>query len=204
MSVTSGSINTRHGLGRKHLEVHTWITEETVSGSWTVPEGTLVGRQVRVIEGSPGLRVDPSPAYLIRGDCVYASFGETSWGPSSHQLTADFRNGLAVGYVSPDFCFPLTLQKKWGAPHGLPDWSVTRPEEAKDWEVVGSKTDDASAHAKGPAFRIVNISSYPGAGVTVDIWFEKGVGVVRLDQIHHGTVGEVRMQLVRFESAAKP
>jgi hypothetical protein len=52
-------------------------------------------------------------------------------------------------------------------------------------------------------FHITSISAYPGAGVTVDIWFEAGVGVVREDEIHHGTIGERRIRLLRFESAAR-
>jgi hypothetical protein len=147
--------------------------------------------------------VNPSPVYLIRGDCVYGNFGEADWDPSAHQLTASFREGLSVGYVSPDFCFPLTAHKKWGAPHGLPDWSVTRPEEAKDWEVVGIKVHDPSVPAEGTTFHIGNISSYPGSGITVDTWFEKGVGVVREDEIHSGTIGEMRTRLLRFEPASQ-
>ena len=34
----------------KKVEINRWKTEETIVGSWTVPEGTLVGRQVRVGE----------------------------------------------------------------------------------------------------------------------------------------------------------
>ena len=65
------------GEGHAHLEIHRGKTEETIIGSWTIPEGTLVGRQVRVVEGSPheGWRVNQSPAYLIRGDCFYAYWG---------------------------------------------------------------------------------------------------------------------------------
>jgi hypothetical protein len=68
------------GGGQAHPDVHTWKTEEITIGSWTVPEGTVVGRQVRVIEGapppdaalspSPTLTAAPSPAYLIRGECL--------------------------------------------------------------------------------------------------------------------------------------
>jgi hypothetical protein len=192
-----------HGEGRAHLEIHTWKTEETIVGSWVVPEGTLVARQVRVIEGSPRGRVDPNPAYLIRGDCLYAEYGETGWDPQTHQLTADFRKALDVGYVSPDFCFPLAVRKKWGAPHGLPDWGVTRPEEAKDWEVAGVKARDPSAPGGQKTFHVTSISGYPGAGITVDIRFTKGVGVIREEAIHHGTIGEERFRLLRFEPAAQ-
>lgn len=193
------------GEGHAHLDIHRWKTEETIIGSWTIPEGTLVGRQVRVVEGSPheGWRVNQSPAYLIRGDCFYAYYGEVGWDPSTNQFTPDFLKGLSVGYVSPDFCFPFVLHKTWGAPHGLPNWGVNRPEEAKDCEVAGIRARDPSAPDKKKTFHITNISSYPGAGMTVDIWFEKGVGIVRAEEIHHGTIGEDRTRLIRFEPASQ-
>ena len=147
--------------------------------------------------------MDPNPAYLIRGDCVYASYGEVGWDPSTHQLTPDFRKGLGIGYVSPDFCFPFAVYKTWGAPHGLPDWRVIRPEEAKDWEVTGIKARDPSAPGGQKTFHVTSISAYPGAGITVDIWFEKGVGVVREEEIHHGTIGEKRTRLLRLEPALR-
>jgi hypothetical protein len=183
------------GEGRGHLDVHSWKTEETITGSWNTPEGLLVAKHVRVIEGAPrrGWRVDPAPAYLLRGECLYA---HVRWDPSTHQLTPELREGLTT-YESPDFCFPLTIHKTWGAPHGLPDWAVTRPEDAKDWKVVGIEVRE-----KRRLFHITSISAYPGAGITTEIWFEPGVGIVREDDIHHGTVGEVHTRLVRFEPAA--
>jgi hypothetical protein len=101
------------GEGRALPDIHTWKTEETTIGSWSTPEGILVGRQVRVIEGSPptGGLVNPNPAYLIRGDCLYTT--EVNWDPSAHQLTPDFLKGLGL-YLSPDFCFPLVMHKTLG------------------------------------------------------------------------------------------
>jgi hypothetical protein len=63
------------------------------------------------------------------------------------------------------------------------------------------KTHDRSAPDVQETFHVANISSYPGAGFTVDIWFAKGVGIVREDDIHHGTIGDVRTRLLRFEPA---
>jgi len=202
------------GEGRAHLDIHRWTTEETTVGSWAVGEGTVVGRHVRVIDGSPPpnaalspsptLTAAPNPAYLIRGDCLYGpEYGEDGWNPSDHQLTPDFRKGLSIGWLAPDFCFPLLPHKRWGAPHGLPDWSVSLPEQAKDWEVVGIGPHNPSAPGAQETFHVSNISSYPGSGFTVDIWFEKGVGVVQEDDIHHGTIGEVRTRLLRFEPASQ-
>ena len=185
------------GEGPAHLEIHHWKTEETIIGSWTIPEGTLVGRRVRVTEGSPamGYRVDPDPAFLIRGDCLYR-LGARDWERSAHQLTPEFRKWLGVGEISADFCFPLTVHKTWGAPN----WGGIRPaSEAKDWEVSGIKAGDQSAPDKRNTVHIASVSSYLGSGMTADIWFERGVGIVREDEIHHGTIGEERTHLLRFE-----
>lgn len=179
------------GRGPGNLETHRWITEETIAGSWAIPEGVLAERRIRVSEGSPppGYRVPPDQAYLIRDDCAYTNYVSSE--PSSHRLAADFRVQLLAGHISPDFCFPLTEGRTWGAPH----WGDWRPAaDAKDWQVKG-----------GPAgqntFHIVSTSSYPGSGMTVDIWFQKGVGIVREEEIHHGTIGETRIRLIHFDPA---
>jgi hypothetical protein len=143
------------------------------------------------------------PGISDPGDCLYSEYGEMGWDPSAHQLTPAFLKGLSVGYLAPDFCFPFIVHKKWGAPHGLPNWGVVRPEDAKDWEVVGINAVDPSAPDRQRTFHIAAISSYPGAGMTVDVWFEKGVGVVREEEIHHGTIDEVRTRLLRFEPVAQ-
>jgi len=171
-----------NGRGRAHPEIRKWTTEETVSVSWTVPEGLVVVRQVR---STPPAH---DRAFLIRGDCVYQ---DVAWDAAARQIKDEYRKGLAT-WLAPDFCFPLTVGKTWGAPHGLPDWGVTRPEDAKDWRVAGKRRK---------TFHVTSISGYPGSGETVDIWFEKGVGVVRQDDIHHGTLGERHVRLVRFEPA---
>jgi hypothetical protein len=188
------------GEGRAHLEIHRWKTEETIIGSWIIPEGTLVGRQVRVVEGSPheGYRVRSDPAYLIRGDCLYSD--EVDWEPSVHLLTLEFRERLLAGHVAPDFCFPLAVGKTWGAPH----WGNWRPlAEAKDWQVAGTKTRDPLAPDKNKTFHVTSVSSYLGSGMTADIWFAKSLGIVRKEEIHHGTVGEDRTRLIRFEPASQ-
>ena len=184
------------GEGPGRLEVHRWQTEETIIGSWTVPEGVLVGRQVRIVDGSPQVRgVDPSPAFLIRGDCLYR-LGTRDWEASAHQLTPDFLKWLKSGEIAADFCFPLAVHKSWGAPH----WGgIRRASEGTDWEVSGIKVRDSSAPDEQNTVHIASVSSYLGSGMTADIWFEKGVGVVREEEIHHGTIGEERTRLLRFQ-----
>jgi hypothetical protein len=172
-----------NGGGRDHLEVKRWTSEETITSARTIPEGTLL--QVSV---APATRAERN-AYLVRGDCVYALHAD--WGETAGEgISSAFRAGLSAGRIAPDFCFPLRERKTWGAQH----WGDRRASEAKDWQVKG-----------GPAgqntFHIVSISSYPGSGMTVDLWFQKGVGVIREESIHHGTIGEERVRLVRFDPA---
>jgi hypothetical protein len=186
------------GEGRAHLDVHRWKTEETITGSWTVPEGTLVGRRIRLVDGSPpaGYRVDLDAAYLIRGDCLYST--EVDSDTLKHQLTPGFREELFAGHLAADFCFPLAVHKIWGAPHFMNVRVV-----AEDWEVVGINFRDPAAPDKQNTFHVTSISSYPGSGMTVEIWFEKGVGIIREENIHHGTIEEDRTRLLHFNPAPR-
>jgi hypothetical protein len=180
------------GVGPAELAVHRWKSEETVIGLWAAPEGTLVERRIRVSEGSPpmGYHVNAYPAYLIRDDCLYVN--DVDWDPVSHQLTPAFRKDLFAGHIAADFCFPLVAGKTWGAPH-WGDWRS--PAEAKDWQVQASSVQPKTFH-------ITSVSSYPGSGETVDVWFGKGLGIAREVEIHHGTIGEERTLLLRFEPAS--
>jgi hypothetical protein len=190
-----------NGEGRGHLEVHAWRTEETTVAIRVIPEGTVVEAHVRVLQGTPRGDVSSSEIYLIRGNCIYGpGYGGAAWNARTHTLTQDFSKGLRT-YSSPDFCFPLVLHKTWGAPHGLPDWNAARPEDARDWEVVGTRRGGALALHGRSAYHITSISAYPGSGETVDIWFEKGIGVVEEYEVHHGTVGQQRDRLVSFTPA---
>jgi hypothetical protein len=62
---------------------------------------------------------------------------------------------------------------------------------------------DQSAPDKQKTFHVTSIASYLGSGMTADIWFEKGVGIVREELIHHGTIGEDRTRLLHFEPASQ-
>lgn len=188
------------GEGRAHLDIHRWKTKETITGSWPIPEGTLVGRRVRLVDGSPpaGYHVTGDFAYLIRGDCLYSS--EVDWEPLNHHLTPAFSEELFAGHLAADFCFPLVVHKMWGAPHFM---NLRPPAAAKDWEVVGVKFRDPAAPDKQNTFHVTSISHYLGSGMTADIWFEKGVGIIREEDIHHGTIGEDRTRLLRFNPAPR-
>ena len=92
--------------------------------------------------------------------------------------------------MAADFCFPLVTGKVWRAEH-FADWRV--PPDA--WKVADLE--------RGTTFHVISVGPYLGSGMTAEIWFERGVGIVREEEIHHGTIGEERTQLVRFEPAAK-
>ena len=166
------------GHGPANPEIHLWRTEETIIGRWTIPEGTLIGSHLRVIKGTQPSWWQLKPVVLIRGDCLYR-LSARDWDSAAHQLTANFRHSLDVGEIAPDLCFPLAVSKAWGAPAS----------KADDWKV-----EDVNQNI----FHIRSISSYLGSGMTGDLWFEKGVGIIREIEIHHGTLGEVRTRLVVF------
>src|SRR5450631_1603899 len=111
------------GDGPAKREIHRWQTDRTVTGRWTIPEGTLVETYVRFAGGAPPPRYPPdyAEAYLIRGDCVYLRF--VKWDQRDHQLTPAYRQDLLAGRYAPDFCFPLATGKTWGGEH----WSDGRP-----------------------------------------------------------------------------
>jgi len=184
-----------NGDGNAHLEIHRWKTDETAFATWAIAVGTLVEMRVRVAEGSPPpapYRVEPNPAHLIRGDCLYMN---VDWEPRDHQLNPAYREGVLAGQIAADFCFPLVAGKTWGAMH----WG--RAADGNDWQVVASRMHDPLAPGKQRTFHVTSISSYLGSGMTADIWFEKGVGIVREEETHHGTVGEERTRLLHFEPA---
>jgi hypothetical protein len=190
------------GEGPGRREIHRLQIDRTVTGRWSVPEGTLVETYVRFVGGAPPpqYRPDHAEAYLIRGDGVYLRFVKLD--QRDHQLTPAYRQDLLAGRYAPDFCFPLAAGKTWGGEH----WSdgrrpVQTPEEAKDWQVTGIEAPDPALPEGQPAFHIINLSSVMGSGEKADIWFEKGVGVVRTEQVHSGTFWGGESKLLRFEAA---
>lgn len=187
------------GQGRAHPEIHRWKTEETLLSSVALPEGTLIGKRVRVFDGSPPPHREPrtEEAYLLGKDCIYTK--NVGWYPLRHKLAPEFLGWLSAGTISPDFCFPLEAGKTWGAPH----WGQRSAADAKDWQVSEIVERDQSAPGRRPAFHVKSISSYPGSGLAVDIWFARGVGVTRELQVHNGTYGEERTTLIEFDPAPR-
>lgn len=174
-------------------QVDRWRTEETVVKLITVPEGTIVVRLINVLDGKPPVAQPKDQAWLIHGDCLY-DLAPADWDPRHpNQLSAAFsaKPPWAGGEHVRVFCFPLESGKTWGKESGH-EWHVA---EVKDAEV---NHQDAASPDKGKTF---HVTSYIGSGLTEDVWFERGVGIVRETDVHAGTYEEERTQLLYFEPA---
>jgi hypothetical protein len=193
---------------RTRPDVDRWTTEETITGWVTIPQGLVVLREVkqqgnateqtvknRVIPRNSQLREvqqqsithpgylvarDREP-YLVNGNCIYVI--ADGWDGQGQQLRPSYREYLANGAVSPDFCFPLQMGRKWGN-NDMP-WRV---ESAREGVVSFLPTEYAEA--------IHIFSSHFGSGGWEDVWFQKGVGVVGEHYIHNGTYDEYTKKLV--------
>ncbi|HLG97785.1 MAG TPA: hypothetical protein VKX49_15835 [Bryobacteraceae bacterium] len=192
------------GQGAAHPQVHRWKTEETLFSSVALPEGTLIGKRIRVFDGTPPAQYAPraADAYLLHNDCIYTN--NVDWFPLRHQLAPEFSKLLSDGTVSPDFCFPLEVGKTWGAPHPAQPPATEAPSTgAKQWQVAAIEDHDRSAPGHRRTFHITSISSASRSGTTVDIWFAQGFGVVRELRVQHGTYGEERITLLSFDPALR-
>jgi len=194
---------------RNRPDIDRWITEETVTGRVTIPEGLAVLRDVKqrpnsneritsvpVIAPNGQLRYVQQPdhnrgiltaresePYLVRGNCVYVIGG--GWDVQKQELRPEFRTYLSEGDVSPDFCFPLQIGGAWGN-NDIP------------WR-VGPAREGVSAFLPAEYAGAIHIfSSHFGSGGWKDVWFQKGVGVVAGHYIHNGTYDESSSRLLSF------
>lgn len=167
-----------------------WKTEETIEKPISVPEGTIVIRGIRTFDGKPPSPEAKKEAWLIHGDCLY-DLTPGDW-DSRHpdQLSAEFRahlpwqGGEHVGVI----CFPLAEGKTWGK------------ESGHEWRVAGVTEHDPASLDQGWTY---HLSSYIGSGLTEDIWFERGAGIVKEDDAHNGE--QTHTQLLFFGPApARP
>jgi hypothetical protein len=171
-------------------KVDRWRTEETVARSIAVPEGTIVVRRIRIVAGKPSVAEPKEKAWLIHGDCIY-DLAPGDWDAvHPNQLSAAFTAmpPWAGGEHERVFCFPLSQGKTWGK------------ESGHEWHVAEVTDQDPSSPDKGKTF---HVSSQIGSGLTDDVWFERGVGIVREDDVHAGTSAESRSQLLLFEPAPR-
>ncbi len=173
---------------RSRPDIDRWTTQETITGWMRIPEGLVVLREVRDVRpprmAHPGYLVtrDREP-YLVHGNCVYAI--ADGWDAPGRRLRPSYREYLAQGAVSPDFCFPLQTGRKWGN-NDIP-WRVEPAREG-----VGSFLPAEYQQA----FHI--FSSHFGSGGWADVWLRKGVGVVGEHYIHNGAYDEYTKKLVSF------
>ncbi len=186
---------------RTRPDVDRWTTEETITGWVTIPQGLVVLREVkqqgnaaaqavknRLREAQqlsitrPGYLVarDRAP-YLVHGNCIYVI--AEGWDGQGRQLRPSYREYLAKGAVSPDFCFPLQMGRKWG-------------NSDMPWQVELAREGAGSFLSTQPAEAIHIFSSHFGSGGWEDVWFQKGVGVVGEHYIHNGTYAEYTKKLV--------
>jgi hypothetical protein len=155
-----------------------WTHEERVTEHRRTPHGLLVIIADRDVNLSGG----PAPRqfhhdYLISGHDVF-EIDEAQWLPDKSGLRP--RNAADE---SPLFRFPLRTGSKWGEPE------ARRDDTMYAWFVD-------SRHGK--TYRLV----YMTMPDRTDVWFARGVGVIRKEYTHHGTLDDMTSRLVRFTPAA--
>jgi hypothetical protein len=187
-----------------------WVSEETITGRVTLPEGVVVLREVKEQGSSTGQAVrtkviapngqwreaelprsahpgylvtrDGEP-YLVRGTCIYV-IGD-GWERQNQRLRASYQQNLVKNVLPADFCFPLQVGRQWG--NGDVPWSV---EPARAGVALLLPVEYAGA--------IHIFSNHFGSGGWEDVWFQKGIGVVAEHYMHHGTYDEYTKKLVSF------
>src|SRR5262249_53030097 len=107
---------------RNRPQVDRWITEETITGWVTIPEGLVVLRDVIARSGElrfvrsnihdTYLTARDREPYLIHENCVYVIVA--GWDSQRQELRPEYRRYLNEGALSPDFCFPLQIGRDWG------------------------------------------------------------------------------------------
>jgi hypothetical protein len=192
---------------RNRPEVVRWTTEETITGRVTIPEGLVVLREVKQQSNASDQAVTSRPIlpngqlrevrqqisdsgyyvtrdgepYLVHGNCIYV-IGE-GWDSQRQQLRPQYRNDLADGSLSPDFCFPFQRGSAWG--NNDTPWRV-EPAQAGLGSFLPAKYAEA----------IHIVSRHFGSGGQEDVWFQKGLGVVGAHYIHNGTYDEYTKTLL--------
>lgn len=188
-------------------DVERWTTEETITGTVATSEGLVVLREVRE-QGNPtgktntvrvitpngqlrelqrgkhaGFVAREREPYLVHGNCIYV-IGD-GWDNQGQQLHPSYRKSLAEGVVSPNFCFPLQMGRKWGT-DDIP------------WRVESARDRVGSFIAPEYAGATHIFSDHFGSGGLEDIWFQEGIGVVGEHYIHEGSYDEYTRRLVSF------
>jgi hypothetical protein len=165
---------------RQSPNVERWTSQESITGTVSIPEGLVVLREVKRLgkparAGSAYLVARDQSPYLVRGNCVYVI--DNGFDRQSRKLREDYRKYLAEGSIAPDFCFPLEPGRRWG------NTDVC-------WRV------EPASHNHPGAVHL--FSDHFGSGGLKDVWFQNGVGVVREHYRHNGSYDEYTRTLVSF------
>src|SRR5207244_3586615 len=101
-------------------------------------------------------------SYLVHGNCIYDIIG--GWDAQRQELRPNYRKSLSAGSFSPDFCFPLQIGQ-WG-------------NTDRSWRVEPARDTVASFLPSEYPGAIHIFSDHFGSGGEMDVWFQKGVGIV--------------------------
>ena len=165
------------------------MSEESVVSATAIPEGILVTKREKAdrLDAEAG-----ESRYLIRQDCFYLLDGmEAKAFDGGNDLTS-FHGNPGQPEGSPAFCFPLKVGMVW-----MTNTGADMARNGGNAKAVA----DYEWHVVGVSGQTYHLSRYVGSGLTDDIWFKKGVGIVQERSVHHGTYEETRIRLVRFEPA---
>lgn len=178
------AVESRDGTegGTAHPRISRFQLVDTIRSANSTPDGTILEMTTEVQQPAPEEARSGSSHLLIRNSCVYAIDGIKAIEDyhaldKAGNLTQEFRELLLAGKVSPQFCFPLRSGRVWGSKSDFV------------WRVAGTSR-------KASGNMVFHIATYLGSGSLVDIWFQKGRGIVRERELHRGTYLEVRTRLL--------
>jgi hypothetical protein len=179
------------GGDRNHPDVTRWREEDSTVAIQTTPEGTLVRRQVRLLDNTappPNLRIGPESNILIRDACIYYLRNGYGWNSALNQLSGEFKQDLAANKALPDVCFPLRAGQTWGDPNiGRDLWTVAG---------FGKKNADDPVSVTQESWRL---EASLASGDDDYVWFQKGTGIIATRTYHNGTYDDRRVRLLQFE-----
>lgn len=181
---------------RVHPDVSSWTTVTTVRGSLAIPEGTIILRDTRLVEGRPNggwIAGHGSFHYLLRQNCLYF-LDQSEWDEASQALREDFRAELLSRGIAPDICFPLEAGKQWRG----------NADECRHWSVQGLGGGQLRFIPGSIEARDFHMVFPPMcSGDTGHMWFRNGTGITGEWYWHNGTYSELRVRLIKFQATAK-
>jgi hypothetical protein len=182
---------------RRHPVISRWITVTTVRGSVTIPEGKIILRDTKFVNGqSHGSWIGEHGSfhYLLRGECLYF-LNPPEWDEDAKRLTPEFRDLVVRGMAAPDLCFPLAPGKHWRG----------NADQCGEWFVEGRQQQPGAFVPFSVEARDVHLFSPQRCGGEIGHrWFRVGTGITGEWIWHNGTFGEIRVRLMKFEPNGPP